>query len=262
MVFFLLDSFSFFWYNTFGDTMLYSSLQNPKIKEICKLKQKKYRDQKGLFLVEGKVSVMEAYHKNVLREVFVREGFSFSLPIPTSLVTDTVMKHISSLESIPSIIGLCAKPTFSHMGDRIVILENIQDPGNIGTIVRSAVAFHASAVVLLEGCADPYGFKALRAMQGMIFHIPIFTLSFEEIYSFLKQNKIPLYGTKVNGGKEVFRLYKKEKFAIIMGNEGQGLREHTLSFCDDYLSIPMNTLCESLNVGVATSILLYELDKK
>ncbi len=242
--------------------MLYSSMQNSKIKEISKLRQKKYRDEKSLFLVEGNTAVMEAYKSGFLEEVFVREGYYFDLSVNISFVTDKVMKGISSLESIPNIIGVCKKNNLKNIGNRIVVLEDVQDPGNIGTIIRSAVAFSCDTIILTKGCADPYSPKVQRASQGMSFHISIIIDSLENILPKIHEKKIPIYGTKVDSGKEVFRLYKREKFAIIMGNEGQGLSCETMAFCDDFLYIPMHSSCESLNVGVATSILLYELDKK
>lgn len=242
--------------------MLYSSLQNPKIKEVCKLKQKKYRDESGLFLVEGETALIEAFRKKALTEVFVREGTSFSMDVPISFVTDKVMEALSSLDSIPNVIGICRKNRSLEITDRIVILENVQDPGNVGTIIRSAVAFHVGTVFLTKGCADPYSPKVQRAMQGMGFHISITEGDPHTFLSLLKEKGIPIYGTKVNTGKEVFRLYKREKFAIIMGNEGRGISSSIQEYCDDFLWIPMSPLCESLNVGVAASILLYELDKK
>lgn len=242
--------------------MLYSSIQNPKIKEIAKLKQKKYRDEKSLFMVEGDIATLEAYKVGALQEIFLREGYTMDLDVPFSFITDKVMKHLSSLDSIPNVIGICKKKNFNNTFQRVVVLEDVQDPGNVGTIIRSAVAFHVDTIFLSRGCADPYSSKVLRASQGMIFHIRILVEPIEKILSQLKEKQIPIYGTRVDLGKEVFRLYKREKFAIIMGNEGQGISKKTLDACDDFLYIPMSSSCESLNVGVATSILLYELDKK
>lgn len=241
--------------------MLYSSINNHKIKEIRNLKQKKYRDKTSLFIVEGEKLVREAEKKGVLQEVFKQENFPFISKVSTHEVTNKVMKEITSLESIPKIIGICKKQK-AYLGSRIVILEDVQDPGNIGTIIRSAVAFSADTIVVSKGCADPYSPKVQRAAQGMNFHISILEEEVETILPILKEQKIPIYGTKVNGGKKIFHLYKPEKFAIIMGNEGKGLQKKTLEACDEFLYIPMNDACESLNVGVATSILLYELDKR
>lgn len=241
--------------------MVYTSVQNPKIKEARKLLEKKERDRKNLFLIEGKHLVEEAYKSGVLKEVFLLEGETDTLGIPTSIVSKNVMKSLSSLESVPTIIGIALKKEEPSIGNHIVILEDVQDPGNIGTILRSAVAFRVDTVILTKGCADVYSPKVVRSSQGMLFHLSILQKEIEEVIPFLKENQIFVIGTKVNGGKPVKDIEKFSKFAIIMGNEGMGVKESTLSLCDTFAYIPMNENCESLNVGVAASILLYELGR-
>ena len=145
------------------------------------------------------------------------------------------------------------------IGDRILILDGIQDPGNLGTIIRSSVAFNIDSIVLSKDSVDLYNSKVIRATQGMIFNINIIQKDLLEFIPLLKDYKI--YGTKVNGGKSLKNVEKVKKFAIIMGNEGQGVKKDILDMCSDYIYIDMNKSCESLNVGVATSIILYELDK-
>ena len=137
----------------------------------------------------------------------------------------------------------------------------MQDPGNLGTIIRSGVAFNVDTIIINDKCADPYSDKTIRASQGMIFKTNIVKRNLEEFTKEIK-GKIPIYGTKVTNGKNIKNLEKISKFAIIMGNEGQGVSKKLLDLCDDYLYIPMNKKCESLNVGVATSIILYELIKR
>lgn len=241
--------------------MNYTSIHNDKIKEISKLKDKKYRDKKGLFLIEGEHLILEAQKHGYLKEVFVQEEPSISLTVPVSYVNQTVMKFISQLDTPPQIIGICSIPNNGKLGQKIVILENVQDPGNIGTILRSAVAFHADTIVLTEGCADVYGPKVARASQGMLFSISIMKDSLMDIVPQIREKQIPIYATKVNGGKEIKDIEKNKNFAIIMGNEGNGVSREALEASDAYLYIAMNPLCESLNVGVATSIILYEWDK-
>ncbi|MDD3341658.1 MAG: RNA methyltransferase [Bacilli bacterium] len=242
--------------------MLYTSVHNEKIKEMNKLKTKKYRDQTGLFLIEGMHLVEEAYKHGYLKEVFLKEDTAFTIEVPSSYVSQSVMKFLSDLESPPEVIGVCYKQKDAKLGNRIVILEDVQDPGNIGTIVRSAVAFHADTIVLTEGCADIYSTKVVRASQGMLFSVSILQNQLEEIIPQIKEKGLPIYATKVNGGNDVKKIEKTGKFAIIMGNEGKGVSKEAIEMSDTYLYIPMSPLCESLNVGVATSILLYELDKE
>lgn len=242
--------------------MLYTSTQNKKIKELKKLGTKKYRDQTGLFLVEGKHLVLEAYKTGHLKELLLEQDELFPLPVSTNYLTKEVIRYITEVESPGTVFGLCEKPNPpKKFGNCIVILDNIQDPGNLGTIIRSAVAFHADTIIVSPDTVDCYNAKVIRSSQGMIFHIPILVRDLYDVIPKLGQNHYKIYGTKVTHGKSVKTVSKTEKFAIIMGNEGQGVEEAILELADEYLYIEMDERCESLNVGVATSIILYELDK-
>jgi TrmH family RNA methyltransferase len=242
--------------------MLYSSINNDKIKGLKKLNSKKYRDLSGLFLVDGEHLVCEAYRSGYLEELILLSNSDFSLDVPTSYVTFEVMKYISNLDTPSGIIGVCRKKESSLYGDRIVVLDDVQDPGNLGTIIRSCVAFNVSTLVLSEGCVDLYNSKVIRSTQGMIFKLNIIVVS--DVVSYvecLKKLNFRVYSTKVNGGNSLKTIEKCLRFVIIMGNEGNGVREELIDLSDDYIYIDMNPLCESLNVGCATSIILYELDR-
>ena len=241
--------------------MLYTSIKNDKIKNIKKLNTKKYRDEFHEFLIEGEHLVLEAYKKGYLKELILLEDTDFSLNIDTIYVTKEVLKYISDLDNPPKIIGVCKKLKEKEIGNKIVILDDIQDPGNLGTIIRSCVAFNIDTIVLSKNSVDLYNSKVLRASQGMIFNINIIEKDLIDFIPSLKENDYKIFGTKVNGGKSLKNVEKNEKFAIIMGNEGNGVRKEILDMCSDYIYIDMNSNCESLNVGVATSIILYELDR-
>ena len=240
--------------------MLYSSINNPKIKELAKLKQKKYRDKQGLFLVEGAHLVKEAYESGFLEELLILEDKEFSLDTKTSYITKNVLKYLSDVETPVGIIGVCKLKNTTITGNKLLILDSVQDPGNLGTIIRSSAAFNIDTIIINDKCADPYSDKVIRSSQGMIFKTNIVK---KDLYDYLKKikGKIPIFGTKVTGGKNIKNIEKFQTFAIIMGNEGKGVDEKLLNLCDEYLYIPMNSKCESLNVGVATSIILYELTK-
>ena len=239
--------------------MLYSSVHNEKIKELKKLKEKKYRDQLGKFIVEGDHLIKEADKLGLLECAYILDGKDIDINAPKNYVTKEVLKYITDLDT-PTMIGVAKKITKDSIGNRIVILDNIQDPGNLGTIIRSAVAFNADTIVLSNDTVDLYNDKVLRATQGMIFKINIVR---KDIIPFIKSIKDDyyIYGTKVNGGNSLKKIEKKNKFAIIMGNEGNGMSNTLDELCDSFIYIDMNKECESLNVGVATSIILYELDK-
>jgi len=241
--------------------MLYTSIQNQKIKNIKKLNTKKYRDEFNEFLIEGEHLVTEAYKKGYLKELILLENTEFSLNINTIYVTNEILKYISDLDNPPKIMGICTKIEEKEIGNKIVVLDDIQDPGNLGTIIRSCVAFNIDTIILSKSSADIYNSKVLRATQGMIFNINIIYLELFEIINILKTKEYKIYGTKVNGGKNIKNVERSEKFAIIMGNEGRGVQSSILDLCDEYIYIKMNENCESLNVAIATSIILYQLDK-
>ena len=237
--------------------MLYSSIENKKIKELKKLHTKKYRDETGLFLVEGNHLIEEAYNKGYLKELLLEEGFDYKLEVETNYISKNVLYYLSTLDTPSKMIGICHKKNNEIKGSRILILDEVQDPGNLGTIIRSAVAFNIDTIILGKGCADEFSSKVIRGSQGMIFKVNIVRKNLEKIIPFLKENSYKILGTKVSGGKELKNVEKCEKFAIIMGNEGNGVRKEFLDLCDEYIYIKMNRECESLNVGVATSIILY-----
>ncbi len=239
--------------------MLYTSINNEKIKKLSKLKTKKERDKENLFLVEGSHLVKEAYNSGYLKELFLLDGNDFSLPVNINYISMNVLKYLSDVDSPSGIIGLCEKKQMKLDEDRILILDSIQDPGNLGTIIRSCVAFNINNIVINDKCVDPFGSKVIRASQGMIFKVNIVKKDLTEYLKSIKNN-IFIYGTKVINGKSLKTIEKKSKFAIIMGNEGNGVDNKLLALCDDYIYIPMNNKCESLNVGVATSIILYEFE--
>lgn len=241
--------------------MLYKSIENKKIKNIKKLNQKKYRDEFNEFLIEGEHLVLEAYNNGILKELILEEGTDFNLNIDTIYVSDNILKYISDLSNPPKIMGICNKLKEKEIGNKVIILDNVQDPGNLGTIIRSAVAFNIDTIVLGKTCVDLYNTKVLRATQGMLFNINIIEKDILNLVKDLKSNNYKIYGTKVNGGKSLKNVEKSEKFAIIMGNEGNGVNLNILDMCSEYIYIDMNSNCESLNVGVAASIIMYELDK-
>lgn len=240
--------------------MLYSSIDNNKIKDLKKLSTKKYRDKKGLFLVEGRHLVLEAYKTELLKELFLEVDELLPLDVVTNYMTNNVINYISELDTPTNIIGLCKKTNGTLKGNKIVYLDCIQDPGNLGTIIRSCVAFNIDTLILSKDTVDLYNSKVIRATQGLLFHLNII-IDDNNVLPKLKDAGYKIYGTKVNFGNSLKKVVKNEKFVIIMGNEGNGMSEFTSELCDEFIYIDMNSKCESLNVGVATSIILYEFER-
>ena len=244
--------------------MVINSLDNKKIKKYASLKTSKGRNEHHLFLVEGMHLVEEAYKNNLLVDILLLDGdsLSFETDLEITYVTETILKKVSNLINYSNIIGVCK--TFDNkeiFGDKILLLDNIQDPGNLGTIIRSACAFNVDSIVLSHDTVDLYNDKVIRSTQGMLFYINIISCDLKHLIPSLKAKGYQIIGTDVNNGTDVSEV-NSYKFALIMGNEGHGVREEIKRMCDKNLYIKMNNNCESLNVGVATSILLYELNKR
>lgn len=239
-----------------------TSVNNNKIKELNKLKEKKYRDESNTYLIEGEHLVYEAYKANLLKELFVLDGEDFSMDVPITLVSKEVMKKLSSMDSYPNVIGLCYKRENNFIGDKILILEDIQDPGNLGTIIRSSLAFDIDTIVLSPKTVDLYNSKVIRSTQGMIFNSNIVVRELSDFIKELKNDNYKIFGTKVDGGMDIRNIDLPSKMAIVIGNEGNGMSDSISNLCDNYLYIKMNNNVESLNAGVAASILLYEVYNK
>ena len=242
--------------------MIITSLNNPTIKEISKLKNKKYRDLTNTYLVEGNHLVEEAYKNNLLTKIILLEDTTCNYDIEKIYVTKEVMKKLTELDTPNKIIGIVKENTPLPIGNKILILDNIQDPGNLGTIIRSSVAFDIDTIVLSPNTVDIYNPKVIRSTQGMIFYTNIITLKLKEFIDEIKTKNYTIFGTNVRNGKNIKEITLPEKFALVLGNEVQGVSKEIESLCDDNIYIKMSSKCESLNVSVATSILLYEVYNK
>lgn len=238
-----------------------TSLQNSKIKELNRLNEKKYRDETNLFLVEGDHLVNEAYKTNQLVEVLITNSFKGKYDIPTTLISEEVMKKLSNMKSPSNIIGVCKKFKPFDYGKRILILDNLQDPGNLGTIIRSASSFNFDTIVLSETSVDLYNDKVIRSSEGMIFHANVIRCNIKNLINELKLNNYKIYTTDVTCGHIVSEVDFKEKMAIIIGSEGAGVGS-VKELADISIYIPMNKKCESLNASVAASIIMYEVSKR
>lgn len=243
--------------------MLITSVHNEHIKELVKLKEKKYRDQIGLFLVETKHLVLEAYKAGLIKELILEQNEIFPIDVPITYVSKEVLKKLSSVESPSNVMAVVEKRKVEEKyGEKVLILDRIQDPGNLGTIIRSAVAFNIDTIICSPDTVDFYNPKVVRASQGMMFHIPIMIKNTTKTIHELKNNDYKIIGTKVTNGKDVRTASIYSHFALIIGNEGQGISRDIENLCDEYLYIKMNENCESLNASVAASILLYEINNK
>ncbi len=248
--------------------MIITSLENEKVKFYESLKQKKVRDSKNIFLVEGAHLVLEAHKKGLIEELILEKDEVFPIDIPKEkivYVSDNILKKISSAVTPQKVMAVCKKPKESdELGEKILILDNVQDPGNVGTIIRSACAFNIDTVVFSPNSCDLYNPKTVRATQGMFFHMNCIRREIIPVLKKIKEAEIPVYGTLVGYGDSVKSIEEegKKRFALVVGNEGNGVEEEITKLCDKNLYIDTNSNVESLNVAIATSILLYELGSK
>ena len=248
-----------------------TSRQNPLCTHLRKLSSSTaYRRQCGEFLCDSPKLLQEALlWGSELHTVVVTAGTE-APPLPKGVrlveVPADVMKSVSPMETPQGTLFICAIHTepLPEMlaGRRYVVLDTLQDPGNVGTILRTADAFHADGMFLVNGCADLYNPKTLRATMGAVFRCPVWTVGVEELSALLKRSGIPLYGAALREDTLDARQADYSRCAIAIGSEGRGLTEDVLALCDRTIKIPMSEHCESLNAAAAATVLLWEAARK
>lgn len=246
------------------------SSQNSQVKHWKKLVSvRKERDKSGEFLVEGFHLVEEALNKkDSVLSLIVREGMT----IPTTWnvdnlerieITMDIAKEIAETEHSQGIYAHCIQPKTTveqqQSWKRLLFIDAVQDPGNVGTMIRTADAAGLDAVILGKGSADAFNPKTVRSGQGSHFHIPVQRGDLSDWIQTLKGKGIPVYGTSLNESVVYNQVDPQNQFALVMGNEGSGLSPELLVQTDLNLKIPLFGQAESLNVAVATGILLYTL---
>lgn len=241
--------------------MLISSTDNKKIKEINKLKLKKYRDSYGKFIIETPNLIKEAYLEDALLEVYVLEGYTlpFNVDVDVYTVTESVMNKIKSINS-SKVVGICKKKEEGiYTGNHFLLLDGVGDPGNLGTIIRSSLAFGVDTLILSLDTCDLYNDKVIRASEGAIFKLNIIREDLKDSINNLKKLGVVIYGTDVLSGKDITSI-PKGGYAVIMGSEGNGVSDEIRKLVDSNIYIKIKDV-ESLNVAVCASIILYELSK-
>lgn len=244
------------------------SSKNPKVKQWKKLHTKKERDLTGTFIIEGFHLVEEALkQKEMVEELIYSE--ETDLPhswdyesIPVTIITEEVAKAISETEAPQGVFAVCKQAEASITDAKtFLLIDAVQDPGNLGTMVRTADAAGIDAVIVGQGSVDIYNSKVLRSAQGSHFHLPIIRGNLSEWIDQLLSKEIPVYGTALENGSIYTETAPSETFALAVGNEGSGVSKEVLSKTTRNLYIPIYGKSESLNVAIATGILLYYLRK-
>jgi len=251
---------------------LISSTQNPMIKSLVLLQKKKSeRKKENLFIVEGIKCVNEIpQNYNVKYYITTPDFTKEQIPALETgkwfIVTDEVYKALSETTSPQGVMAVVEMPCIrleDLQGDKqafYLVLENIQDPGNLGTIIRTAHAFGVKAVLISKGSVDLYSPKVVRSTMGSLFHIPlVIDYEIEEYINYLKDNGFTIYATALEEARPLFDTQFNSQLAIVIGNEANGVSQYIKENIDYKVMIPMPGGSESLNASVATSICIYEV---
>ncbi|PIC58532.1 RNA methyltransferase [Sporosarcina sp. P12(2017)] len=243
------------------------STQNALVKHWKKLvTTRKERDQTKEFVVEGFHLVEEALKQpDSVIQLLVREDIEIPAHWTTPIIelTAAVAKEISETEQTQGVFAYCRQPQYEeadqHQWKKVLLIDAVQDPGNIGTMIRTADAAGLDAVILGKGCADPFNPKTVRSAQGSHFHIPVVREELKVWIDRLQANHVPIIGTGLQQAISLNELKAQPSFALLVGNEGSGVEGELLAQADHVVKIPLYGQAESLNVAVATGILLYTL---
>lgn len=238
------------------------SVNNELIKKYSKLKQKKFRSEFGLFLIEGAKCVQDAILYGIeIEHIFVLKNKADKFNYPNLIITDEkVMKKIADTESVPEIIATGKIPQVKFDGkkyNKIAVFENIKDGGNLGTIIRSACAFSLDAIILTGDCIDIYNPKVVRSSVGNIFKIPVIKIETNKLAEKLKDFK--LYSTVVKGGRDLEEIKFKDKSAVLFGSEADGISRELKDKADEHITLKMADNVESLNLAVSAAIVFYKM---
>lgn len=246
------------------------SRDNQLVKNALKLKQRKYRDEQGRFIIEGIRLIEEG-----IREGFVEYILYSSKLLDTNgagriqdsgvkmyEVSHDILKELCDTQNPQGAAAVAIKPentSYNLKGDFLVVADGIQDPGNLGTIIRTSDAAGADGVIILKGTVDAYNSKTLRSTMGSVFHIPIICCdSIESLADNLKKSGFAIYASSLEGSEIIYDCDFKGRLAIIIGNEANGIPEEHIRLCTHKIKIPMAGRAESLNAASAAAIIIYE----
>lgn len=245
---------------------LITSRKNPLLQQVKKLlSSRKEREQTGLFVADGTKLLQEAIHWwGGLETVILSDDVQMEIPqgVRTVVVPRDVMESISPMQSPQGALFLCRLPEKKSFAPKqgMLLLDGIQDPGNLGTILRTADALQIP-VALLEGCADPYSHKVVRASMGAVFRMDIVQTTWAEAKNACAEAKISIGVTALNDSAKDLREAPLNTMAVVIGSEGQGVRKEILDSAQHSLIIPMNPNCESLNAAIAAAIVMWQMQK-
>ncbi len=244
-----------------------TSRKNAYLQQVRKLiSSRREREKTGLFVSDGTKLLKEAvtYFRG-LETVILSDGVEAEIPegVRVIRVPREVMESVSPMETPQGAVFVCRLPEKAVFQPRegMLLLDGIQDPGNLGTILRTADALDVP-VAVLEGCADPYSHKVVRSSMGAVFRTPVVQTTWQEAEAACRSAGIAIGVTALSSRARDIRQAEISKMAVVIGSEGQGVRKEILDSADGELIIPMNPHCESLNAAVAATIVMWQMNQK
>lgn len=247
-----------------------TSTSNETIKYFISLNDKKTRMNAKRFIVEGYHLVNEASKTNLLEAIISTDEKEFKKinNVKRYLVNDAIINKIATTKNPQNILGIVKMldhnitnlvPIIKENKTKLIMLDDVNDPGNLGTIIRTAAGLGYDGIIMSPNTVDLYNEKVIRSTQGVMFKIPIIKANLQEVIKMLKKEKVFCIGTALTNAKDVKHITKKDKFAICLGNEAKGISKEVLDNMDENVKIAMKNDVESLNVSIAAGIIMYEM---
>ena len=245
-----------------------TSRKNELVAHIRKLSgSRSARRAAGEFVCDGPKLLAEALKWGAAVTTVVAEEGTSLPELPSAVRRGPppadLLRSLSTTETPQGVLFLCRTPDLALperlTGGRYMVLDGVQDPGNLGTVWRTADAFGADGLVLVHSCADPWSPKTVRATMGACFRLPVWEADLHTLQARLDEGGVPLYATALREDTEDLRAQDLRRCAVVIGSEGRGVSEETLALCGKTLKIPMRTRCESLNAAVAAAVVLWEM---
>ena len=245
-----------------------SSRSNPLVTHLRKLGSKRSaRREEGVFVGEGPKLLQETLKASISLETVI---YATGVPLPDLPqevrlveVPSSLLEAVAQTQTPQGVVFVGKTPSLDMpqtlTGSRYLLLDGVQDPGNVGTIWRTADAFGADGLILCSGCADPWSPKTVRSTMGAAFRLPVWETTLEQAAQRLKEADIPLYATALREDTEDVRDISLQRSGVIIGSEGRGVSQLALDLCEKTVKIPMVDRCESLNAAVAASVVLWEM---
>ncbi len=247
-----------------------TSTSNETIKYFISLNDKKTRMNAKRFIVEGYHLVNEASKTNLLEAIISTDEKELKKinNVKRYLVNDAIINKIATTKNPQNILGIVKMldhnitnlvPIIKENKTKLIMLDDVNDPGNLGTIIRTAAGLGYDGIIMSPNTVDLYNEKVIRSTQGVMFKIPIIKANLQEVIKLLKKEKVFCIGTALTNAKDVKHITKKDKFAICLGNEAKGISKEVLDNMDENVKIAMKNDVESLNVSIAAGIIMYEM---